>query len=301
MPRLLTCALALLGALLLASPAHAISIAPETPRSPNADGIVATWWVMLAVAAVLVVAINVALLVAIVRFRAARGRRPARTTAARGALRPAVGGLAVLAIATLVFGVVMTADVRSVEPTGPGGLDPAEQETAQVGISDAPAAGGGEDPALSAPLVIDAVAQQWLWRFEYPGGQPGQRTFSYGDLVVPVDTTVILDVTSIDVAHTWWVPALGGQVQALPGSVSETWFKATEEGRYEGNSTTFSGTGFPSVRAWVNVVSVPDYIAHVEGLRRDLEEAQEAVAGTDDEAGATDAEAGAETGEEAAE
>lgn len=267
----------LVGALLLASPAHAISIAPETPRSPNAESIAATYWVMLAVAAVLVVAVNVAIVIAIVRFRARRERRPARVAAGRGALRPALALTSVLAVAALVFGLVMTADVRSVEPTGPGGLDPAQQETAQVGVSDVPDAEG--DAAETAPLEINAVAQQWVWRFEYPGGQPGQRTFSYGELVVPVDTTVLVDVTSIDVAHSWWVPALGGQVQALPGSNSQTWFKASEEGRYEGRSTLFSGTGFPSLRAWVRVVDVPTYLSYVEQLREDLTEAQDAVTG----------------------
>lgn len=273
----------LIGSLLPASPAQAISIAPETPVSPNAESIATTYWVMLAVAAVLVVAVNLALVVALVRFRARRERRPARAAAGRGALRPALALTSVLAIAVLVFGLVMTADVRSVEPTGPGGLDPAQQETAQVGVSDVPGADG--DEAATAPLEINAVAQQWLWRFEYPGGEAGRRTFSYGELVVPVDTTVLLDVTSIDVAHSWWVPALGGQVQALPGSRSETWFKAEETGRYEGNSTVFSGTGFPSVRAWVRVVEVPEYLAYVEQLRADLDEAQSAVGGEGDQEG----------------
>ena len=59
----------------------------------------------------------------------------------------------------------------------------------------------GAEPTETSPLQIDAIAQQWLWRFEYPGGQPGQRTFTYGELVVPVDTTVILDITSTDVLH----------------------------------------------------------------------------------------------------
>jgi cytochrome c oxidase subunit 2 len=125
--------------------------------------------------------------------------------------------------------------------------------------------------------LINAIAQQWLWRFEYPGGSPGQRTFSYGELVVPEDTTVILNLTSTDVLHTWWVPALGGQVQAAPGDVTQTWFKADEVGRYPGRSTIFSGSAYPVMRSWVRVVTVPEYQDHIEQLTADLTEAQEAV------------------------
>ena len=189
----------------------------------------------------------------------------------------------------------MTNDVREIEQSGPNGLGTAQ--TAQVGVKGLPASAAiegtesatGEEPITDAeptetsPLQIDAIAQQWLWRFEYPGGQPGQRTFTYGELVVPVDTTVILDITSTDVLHTWWVPALGGQVQAAPGDVTRTWFKADEEGRYPGRSTLFSGTGYPAMRAWVRVVSVPDYQAHIERLKTDLAEAQGIVQQTQEE------------------
>jgi cytochrome c oxidase subunit II len=267
-----------LAVLLLASPAHAISIAPQTPRSPNAESIATSYWVMLVVFAALVVALHAALITVMIRFRARRGRRPPQVTAARGALRPAVAALGAMAVAVFVFGVVMKGQARSVEATGPEGLEPATA-TAQVGVTDLPEPAADADPE-TAPLEIDAIAQQWVWRFEYPGHQPGQALFSYGELVVPVDTTVLLNVRSIDVAHTWWIPALGGQVQALPGSVNRTWFKATEEGRYEGSSTMFSGTGFPSVRGWVRVVDPSTYRSYIQQLAIDLDEAQSAVAET---------------------
>jgi cytochrome c oxidase subunit 2 len=186
-----------------------------------------------------------------------------------------------------VFGVVVTSDVRDAEPSGPNGLG--SSPTTQVGVSgvsvssdEAAQSTTGETPAAdqstqSGPLVINAIGQQWLWRFEYPGGRPGQRTFSYGELVVPVDTMVVLNVTSTDVVHSWWVPALGGQIQAVPGSSSETWFKADEVGLYAGRSTIFSGTGYPTLRSWVRVVTVPEYQAYVEQLGKDLAEAQDIV------------------------
>jgi cytochrome c oxidase subunit 2 len=283
---LIVAASAILAALLGATPAHAVRLGLEQSHSPNADDISTTYWVMIAVAIVLGVVINLALLGAVLRFRERRGREPSRVVAGRGALRPALIGLSVIAVAIFVFGVIMTSNVRDVESSGPEGLG--ASPTAQVGVSGVtePSAtettsesSTGESPTAeqtsqSGPLVINAIGQQWLWRFEYPGGRPGQRTFSYGELVVPVDTTVLLNITSTDVLHTWWIPALGGQVQAVPGSTSETWFKADEVGEYAGRSTTFSGTGYPTMRAWVKVVSVPEYQSYVDQLGKDLAEAQ---------------------------
>jgi cytochrome c oxidase subunit II len=280
-------------ALAWAAPAHALG--PPDSHSPNADAINSAFWVLMVVVVAVVVVINAALIVALVRFRERRGREPSRFAAGRGALRPVVGALSLLAVVIFVYGVVVTNDVRGIEQSGPNGLGAAQ--TAQVGVKGLPASAAiegtesatgeepitGAEPTETSPLQIDAIAQQWLWRFEYPGGQPGQRTFTYGELVVPVDTTVILDITSTDVLHTWWVPALGGQVQAAPGDVTRTWFKADEEGRYPGRSTVFSGTGYPVMRAWVRVVSVPDYQAHIERLKADLAEAQGIVQQTQEE------------------
>lgn len=286
---LLVSALALLALALGASPAQAIELAPPEPHSPNAEGIHLAYWVTMIVSVLLIVGINAALIAAVVRFRDRRGREPRRVSAGRGALRPVVGALSLLALALFIYGVVQATDVRDVEAAGPDGLG--AEQTAQVGVKGVPegaldegaeSATGetaleGEESTETSPLQIDAIAQQWVWRFEYPGGQPGQRTFSYGELVVPVDTPVILNLTSTDVLHTWWVPALGGQVQAPPGDISQTWFKADEVGRYEGRSTQFSGTGTPVMRSWVKVVTVAEYQDYIEQLTEDLTAAQGSV------------------------
>ena len=191
-----------------------------------------------------------------------------------------------LALAVFIYGVVRSNDARQIEQAGPNGLTAAP--TAQVGVKGLPplsiaeeteSASGqepinGQEPTQTSPLQIDAIAQQWLWRFEYPGGTPGHRTFTYGELVVPVDTPVVLNITSTDVLHSWWVPELGGQVQATPGETMQTWFKADEVGSYAGRSTIFCGTSFPAMRAWVRVVTVPEYTAYLEQLQKDLTAAQ---------------------------
>jgi cytochrome c oxidase subunit II len=276
---------ALLALAWAAAPASAIDLAPPEPHSPNAEAIHSSYVVMIVIILALALAVTGALIAAVVRFRERRGAEPARFTAGRGALRPVIAGLSVLAIAIFVFGVIKTDDARELEPAGPNGLG--AEQTAQVGIKGLPellAISGeqsatGQEPltGTSSPVQIDAIAQQWLWRFEYPGHTPSNALFSYGELVAPVDTPIVLNVTSTDVLHTWWIPALGGQVQASPGEVVQTWFKADEEGRYEGTSTVFSGTAFSQMRAWVRVVSVPEYQAHLERLGDELAEAQEVV------------------------
>ena len=250
-------AVAALALLALAAPAQA-GLTPTEAHSPNAEEIRTTYWVMLVLATLLAILAIGGLLAAYRRFRV-RGHRdlrePRRLAAGRGTAGRVVGGLGVLAAAIFVFGVVMNGRAN-----------------------DAVAEEGGE------PLAIDVVGQQWMWRFEYPVQAEGAASegiatvFSYNELVVPVDTPVELRIDSTDVLHRWFVPALGGQVQAVPGEVTHTSFRADAEAVYEGQSTQFSGTSYPAMRAWVRVVSQEDYEAHIEGLTDDLLAAQRAVA-----------------------
>ena len=63
--------------------------------------------------------------------------------------------------------------------------------------------------------------------------------------------------------HRWFIPALGGQVDAVPGKTSETWFRADREGVYQGQSTFFAGSAYAVMRAWVRVVSPAAYEEYV--------------------------------------
>jgi len=278
-PRLIrrSLALAALAAAALASPADALELAPETAHSPNTEDMTTAYWVLIVVALVVIAAINGALIAALVRFRAERGRTAARITAGRGVVGRVAGALGILAAAIFVFGVIASDSARTVDGGGDGGLEAGSGLLAQVPIADVPAT--DESDALASPLEIDAIAQQWLWRFEYPSDEREDiaTLFSYGELVVPVDTPVVLNITSTDVVHSWWVPALTGQVQAVPGDVSQTWFRADEAGVYEGRGTIFDGTLYPALTVKVRVVEPAEYESYVAGLADDLTEAQQAV------------------------
>src|SRR3954451_22456348 len=303
--------LALGAVALVAAPAAGASIiSPRAAHSPNADDIRTTYWVMLILAALIGLAINALLIVAVVRFRARRGPAPARVEAGRGVFARIAIPLGLVAVAIFVFGVVMTVKSQKVASAGPDGLSAPAAETAQVGVhgvsrqalTDATQELRNTEPAVptsqpvkGGPLMIDAVAQQWIWRFFYPGGpgqtskpgeippysetggRPGDRTYSVNELVVPVDTPVVLNITSTDVMHRWFTPALGGQVDAVPGEISHTWFEADEPGVYQGQSTLFSGAGYSAMRTWVKVVSADEYRAFLNRQTLDLGRAQKYV------------------------
>lgn len=242
-------------------------LGPETAHSPNAEDITTIYWVMLAIAGALILAINGALVFCLLRFRSARGRTPSPSRLSGRTPARAASGLALVSVAVFVLGVAYTQKASDVERSGPNGLTASSLLTAQRGLS---LPEGAPDP-----LRINAIGQQWIWRYEYPeqgssssdtgstatSTQSFNDVFSYYELVVPVDTTVVLDFDSTDVVHRWWVPELGGKFDAVPGAPNQTWFRADEEGTYQGQSAAFSGASYAVMRTQVRVVSVPEYQA----------------------------------------
>jgi cytochrome c oxidase subunit II len=237
-------------------------LGPETAHSPNADDLNTLYWVLLVLAGILVVAINVALVAVVFRFRAARGREARRLKTRRPPQLAAGAAFAVLAAAIFVAGIVFTGKASDVEATGSEGLQGAANTFAQRQI-DLPSSD------QTAPLTIDATGQQWIWRYEYPDG-----TFSYYELVVPVDTAVVVKLDSTDVVHRWWVPGLGGKFDAVPGEANQTWFKADETGEFEGQSYAFSGPAYSVMRTKVRVVPVTEYQQWLEDQAAGIQEAQ---------------------------
>ena len=238
-------------------------LGPETAHSPNADDLNTLYWVLLIIAGTLALAINVALVALALRFRARRGHQPRRLHSRRPAQFLIGGAFAGLAVLIFVFGLIVTENASDVEASGPEGLQAAGLLTAQRGIEPP---SGDED---ADPLVVSATGQQWIWRYEYPDG-----TFSYYELIVPVDTAVIVKLASTDVVHRWWVPGLGGKFDAVPGQSNQTWFKADQEGSYDGASYQFSGPAYAAMRTRVTVVSAEEYEAWLEQQAADIQQAQ---------------------------
>ena len=82
-------------------------------------------------------------------------------------------------------------------------------------------------------------------------------------MVVPVGMTVTLDITADDVAHSWWIPKLGGKMDALPGYTNHTWFKADKAGTFPGQCAELCGRNHANMLARVRAVPFDEYQALV--------------------------------------
>ena len=80
---------------------------------------------------------------------------------------------------------------------------------------------------------------------------------------VPVHTTVVLNIQSLDVIHSWWIPSLGGKVDAVPGDTAYTWFKADHTGVFRGQCAQLCGTNHAAMVAYVRVVTPQQYKAYM--------------------------------------
>ena len=222
------------------------------PHSPGTHQIDTLSWIGYAAAAIVFAAVNAGLIVALLRYRAGRGIVPRQKTGGRRIQLRVGAALTVFAAAILVLSIIYTDKARETPATGAAGLKVSHSE----------------------PLRIEATGQQWLWRYDYPNG-----AFSYYKLVVPVDTTVDLNLVSTDVIHTWDVPDLAGKRDAVPGKVNHAVFRADEEGTYFGQSATLSGQAYAAMRTEVVVVSPEEYKTFIEQQKNEIQEAQDRVVG----------------------
>jgi len=219
-------------------------------HSPGTDQIDTLLWIGIVAAAILMVAVTVALLYVVRRFRSERGAQPRQLLSGRR-LQFRVGAVLTFFAALLfVLGVVFTDNAREKPSTGEAGLASLKSE----------------------PLKIKATGQQWLWRYDYPNG-----AFSYYKLVVPVDTAVELELLSTDVVHTWNVAELARKADAVPGKTNRVFFTTDDEGSFEGDSATLSGQAYAAMRTEVEVVSPEDYETFVETQQEDIQTAQDRV------------------------
>jgi cytochrome c oxidase subunit 2 len=202
--------------------------APPASRSPNADRIADVYYLILGITGAIFVLVETARIVFIVRFRSRGRSREVEGPQIIGHTRleliwTAVPVLLLAAIAAFVFYKL-------------------------PGIKDVPPARAGDQ------LAIRVEGHQFYWRFVYPDG-----TVAVDRLRVPVDEVVTLAITTPDVAHSWWVPELGGKMDAIPGRTNHTWFQARRVGVYEGTCAEFCGIHHGLMKAYVEVMPRPAY------------------------------------------
>ena len=99
-----------------------------------------------------------------------------------------------------------------------------------------------------AQMTIAVQGQQWTWTFQYPKEDrfkaiDGSYLLGAEELHIPVNTKVLLKLSSKDVIHSFWVPNIGGKKDAVPGRPTELWIQADKPGTYRGQCYEFCGTG----------------------------------------------------------
>jgi cytochrome c oxidase subunit II len=206
-------------------------LSPVTPQSSNAEAIRTTYWVILGVSAVIFVLVETALLVFIFRFRSRGRRRDQEAAQIHGAtkLETSFTVVPVLILAGIMaFVFVKLPRIKDVPPAN----------------------------AAGSALKIRVEGHQYYWLFRYPGGEKAVQ-----HMVVPINRVVTLDVVASDVVHSWWVPALGGKIDAIPGRTNHTWFRAEEIGRYEARCAELCGLEHAHMIGYVDVVSAEQYRA----------------------------------------
>jgi cytochrome c oxidase subunit 2 len=133
-------------------------------------------------------------------------------------------------------------------------------------------------------VVVKAVGKQWFWSYDYPDQKiafdslvlhdkdlkPGQpRLLSVdNELVVPVNKVVKVETTATDVIHAFAIPSFGIKIDAIPGRINETWFKAERVGVYYGQCSELCGRGHDEMPIAIRVVSDQDYAAWLADAKK---------------------------------
>ena len=276
---------ALAGLALAPAAANAGIFFPEKGGSENADKIWTLYLLIFILAWIVFIGVAGALVWAMFKFRARKGMVAAQI---HGNTRLEVGwtvGAGVILIFITIFTFIMLPDIKNppasdIDANG----NPVTASNVLYASTDQP-----DPPKGSASINIDVDGQQYVWRYQYPKSE--KDVFSYIEMVVPVGMTITLDIRADDVIHSWWIPKLGGKMDAVPGYTNKTWFKIPEsaipEGKdavvFDGQCAELCGRNHANMIGRVIGLRYPDYKAWVDRKATEIKTAREQAAKTREE------------------
>ena len=276
-PLLLTLAAVQAALLLTAAPAAADFFSPESGGSPNADRIDSLYWIIFWIALLVFVVVEGALLYSLFRFKARKGAVAAQI---RGNTRLEIGwtlGAAAILVALALVTFVKLDGIRTPDNSGPGGLRLA------AGVQSADDTPSRRLPPDGRSLNVCVNGQQYVWRYTYSQDcrkRDFRAPFAYEEMVVPVDTTVTLDIVGQDVVHSWWIPKLGGKMDATPGYFNYTWFKVPGDQAgtvFTRQCAELCGRNHANMTARVRAVTPPQFEAWIARRKADIAAANKAA------------------------
>jgi cytochrome c oxidase subunit II len=275
--------IAVLAPLALAPSAFAGIFLPESGGSPNAEGI-KTLWILLAILGLIIfIGVEGLLVYSMIKFKARKGATAAQI---HGNTQLEIGwtvGAAVILIFITVFTFIKLGQIKNPAASQ---IDQQGQPVASTMSPDSNLYAATDQPPPpkgSASMNIRVDGQQYVWRYKYPGSED---VFSYVDMYVPVGMTVTLDVTADDVAHSWWIPALGGKADAIPGYTNKAWFQipldAIKPGQnrvvYNGQCAELCGRNHANMIGRVIGLRYSDWKAWYDREAADIKAAKDAAA-----------------------
>jgi cytochrome c oxidase subunit II len=210
--------------------------APVPPESPNAEGITSTFWFISIFCLAIFLLVEGLLIAFVIRYRRRNRARDVDGAQIHGSSRLELAWTASPVVVLFVILVFVLAKLP--------------------GIQDVPAATGGREN-----LVIEVTGTQFTWQYTYPNG-----VIAVDRMRAPQGRTVELHVTAPDwdVIHSWWVPALGGKIDAIPGTVNETWFEAQRTGVFLGQCAELCGIYHAKMTNAVEVMPAAEFDAWLE-------------------------------------
>jgi cytochrome c oxidase subunit II len=220
--------LALLVALATAGVAAASNggFTPVEPASPGASHTLTAYYVILGFTSAIFLLVEGLLVVFVIKYRR-RGRpREVEGAQVHGHTRLELIWTVIPVVILAVIGIVVFLELPDIRSA----------------------------PAAANPIRITIEGHQYYWQFDYPNGAR-----SIGTLHAPVDRVVDLTVVSPDVIHSWWIPALGGKIQAIPGRRNHIWFEAQKTGSFGGQCAELCGVFHASMTATVLAQSEAQY------------------------------------------
>jgi cytochrome c oxidase subunit II len=242
--------------LLLAQNASAACCTLKSGASPNATSIATLYDVIFAMAVVVFLVVVGFILYSVWKFRASKNPVALQI---HGNTRLELGLTGGAIVILVIIATVTFIKLPSI-------INPPN--------SDANAASAVLSASLTAPsppngkkLTICVTGRQFIWRYTYGAdcdkhAWQQRLPYSYQEMVVPAGVTVSLLIQSSDVIHAWWIPALGGKVDAVPGFTTFTWFKALHANElYHGQCAQLCGREHAFMTALVKVVTPQQYTA----------------------------------------
>ncbi len=118
-----------------------------------------------------------------------------------------------------------------------------------------------DSPAQRPALTLEVTGHEWWWEVRYRGAKPTDIFSTANEIHIPVRVPVLVRLASADVIHAFWVPALTGKTQTIPGRTNVSWIEANKPGIYRGQCAQFCGLQHAHMALYVIAQNSADYAA----------------------------------------